>query len=333
MAGRQRHGSQAGTMHRVLTHLCVTATGVAGLLVGGATASFADTVCQQTDPATGECLIWVEVPGNPGDPGDPGDDGPEDTGTGASCYWDGTDQGIFKPPPGPVPCTSDASYWSNEYNCYISIVDPQPPAGDPNWQGHKPGDGAVYNCYQPQTDLLFWWIWAQDPPPNSGAGPTPGEVAQLAIDQMDLQAITMGITPEPGDGNVGIVGMPVWLWAVNPDSHTVGPISASASAGGMTVTATARLHRLTWDMGDGTTVACNGAGTPYEASYGNTTSPDCGHVYERSSSTSSGGKFKVTATSDWVITWEGAGQTGTIRLNGLARSVEISVGEAQVLVQ
>ena len=41
----------------------------------------------------------------------------------------------------------------------------------------------------------------------------------------------------------------------------------------------------------------------------------------------------MTATSDWVITWEGAGQTGTIRLNGLTRSVAIAVGEAQVLVQ
>ena len=34
-----------------------------------------------------------------------------------------------------------------------------------------------------------------------------------------------------------------------------------------------------------------------------------------------------------VVTWSGAGQTGTIRLDGLSRSVKISVGEAQVLVQ
>jgi hypothetical protein len=41
----------------------------------------------------------------------------------------------------------------------------------------------------------------------------------------------------------------------------------------------------------------------------------------------------VTATSDWVITWSGAGQAGTIRLGGLTRSAEIAIGEAQVLVQ
>ena len=61
--------------------------------------------------------------------------------------------------------------------------------------------------------------------------------------------------------------------------------------------------------------------------------PDCGHVYDKSSSTKAGGKYTVSATSDWVVTWEGAGQTGTIRLNGLTRTVAIAVGEAQVLVQ
>lgn len=319
-------------MRGLLTRLGLILVAACGLVATGHGAAFADTTCQQTNPATGQCLIWVEAPAKPDDAGPTDSDAPKDTGKGTSCYWDGTHQGISKPPPGPVPCTSKAGYWSNAYNCYIGTVDPQPPAGDPSWKGHEPGDGAVYNCYQPQTDLLIA-IWSAATPPNSGAGPSPREVAQLAVDQMDLQAINIGIAPEPGDGSVGIVGMPVWMWAATPDSHTVGPTTASASAGGITVTATARLRSLTWDMGDGTTVTCNNAGTPYKASYGNRKSPDCGHVYASSSSTKSGEKFKVTATSDWVITWQGAGQTGTIRLNGLTRSVEISVGEAQVLVQ
>lgn len=319
-------------MRRFLTYACAAGAVAAGLLVVNVAAALADPVCQQTDPATGQCLIWVEAPGNPGNPGEPGGDGPEDTGTGAACYWDGTDQGITKPPPGPVPCSSGAGYWSNGYRCYISLLDPQPPAGDPNWQGHEPDDGAVYTCYQPQTELLIS-IWSADPPPKSGVGPTPREVAQIAIGQMDLRAITIGITPEPGDDSVGIVGMPVWMWAADADSHTVGPITESATAGGITVAATARVQEITWDMGDGTEVVCSTAGTPYEASYGNRKSPNCGHVYQNSSSRESGGKYMVTASSDWVITWQGAGQTGTIRLDGLTRTTEIAVGEAQVLVQ
>lgn len=315
-------------MRRLITDAVVLSLAIAGLLLSASSPTAADTKCQVTDPETGVCLIWIEVPG----PKDSDDDGPKDTGAGERCYWDGTKQGIHKPPPGPVPCSSDAGYWSNNYNCYIQMVDPQPPAGDPAWQGHKPGDGAVYRCYQPQTGIIIM-VWSATPPPNSGAGPTPREVAALAIDQMNLSAINIGIAPKPGPGSIGIVGMPVWMWAAKPNDHTVGPISASASAGGITVTATARLHRVTWSMGDGTKVVCRGPGTPYKASYGDRTSPTCGHVYEKSSANEPKDQYAVSATSDWVITWSGAGQSGTIRLNGLVRSVAISVGEAQVLVQ
>ncbi|MEO6712760.1 MAG: hypothetical protein ABIM89_04940, partial [Mycobacteriales bacterium] len=166
-------------MRRLITDALLLSLAIAGLVLSAGAPARADTVCQVTDPETGVCLIWVEVPGTPGTPGEPGDDGPKDTGSGQACYWDGTEQGIHKPPPGPVACSSEYGYWSNTYHCYIKYVDPQPLAGDPWWQGHEPGDGAVYSCYQPQTELLIN-IWSVDPPPNSGAGPTPREVATIA---------------------------------------------------------------------------------------------------------------------------------------------------------
>lgn len=315
-------------MRRFLIHVLIACLVAAGLVVANQALAIADTVCQKTDPATGICQIWVQAPAPATTPAA----GPSDTGSGSGCYWDGTKQGVTKPPPGPVPCTSTAGYWSNSYHCYIKPLNPQPPAGDPSWQGHSPANGAVYNCYQPQTDLLIM-IWAQDPPPNSGAGPTPRDVAEIAIKQMNIHAINVGITPRPGQNSIGIVGMPVWMWAANPDVQSVGPMTASATAAGITVTASGRLLKVTWDMGDGNSVTCAGAGTPYNTAAGQSKSPDCGYVYQKSSSHEPDGKYTVTATSDWVITWSGAGQTGTIRLNGLARSVEISVGEAQVLVQ
>lgn len=318
-------------MRRFVTFAVMLAALGSGLIALSAPAA-ADTVCSQTDPATGQCLIWVEAPGSPGGPADPVDDGPRDTGSGAACYWDGAALGIANPPSGPVPCSTEHGYWSNHHLCYIVLADPQPPPGDAFWVGTYVDYGAVYQCYQPQTSTLTLF-WAEDPPPSSGAGPTPREVAEIAVEQMMLRAIDIGITPEPGEDSIGIVGMPVWMWAANPDSHTIGPITESASAGGITVTATAELFRVTWDMGDGTQVRCTTAGTPYRAAYGMAKSPDCGHVYERSSSTKPGARYTVSATSEWVITWAGAGQTGTIRLNGLTRSVAIAVGEAQVLVQ
>ncbi|HSJ59638.1 MAG TPA: hypothetical protein VK895_00280 [Jiangellaceae bacterium] len=318
-------------MRRLVTSLFCVAVVAAAIVVADTAPTYADPVCQQTDPATGQCLIWVEAPGDPGSPGQPGDDGPRDTGSGHACYWDPAKQGLTSPPAGPVPCSSEAGYWSNTVNCYLQLADPQPGPGHLFWEGVYLDYGAVYQCYQPQTGTLMM-SWFPDPPPAAGAGPTPREVAEVAIDQMNMRAIDIGIVPEPGDDRVGIVGMPVWMWAENPDSHTVGPITASASAGGITVTATARLQKLTWDMGDGTKVTCIGAGTPYDAGYGKAESPDCGHLYTRTSAHEPDGTYTVTASSDWVVTWEGAGQSGTILLNGLQRSVEIAVGEGQVLV-
>lgn len=319
-------------MRRLLSALAVIVVALASGLVAMTPPALADTECARTDARTGVCLIWVEVPGTPSESGGSGNDGPKDTGSGAACYWDGTEQNITKPPPGPVPCNSDYGYWSNDYRCYIELLEPQPPADDPAWQGHEPGDGAVYHCYQPQTDLVIL-LWSADQPPNSGAGPTPREVALLAVADMQLSAIRIGIAPEAADGSIGLVGMPVWMWAANPDENTWGPQTASASAGGITITATARVLKTTWDMGDGTTVVCATRGTPYTAAYGNKKSPDCGHVYMTSSASQPGDKYSVTATSDWVVEWEGAGQAGTIRLNGLVREAQIAVGEAQVLVQ
>ena len=75
-----------------------------------------------------------------------------------------------------------------------------------------------------------------------------------------------------------------------------------------------------------TIVTCAGSGTPYEASYGTSSSPDCGHTYTRQ------GKYTVRATSHWVVTWSGIGQAGTIPLD-LTQATDVTIGEAQVLTQ
>jgi len=318
-------------MRILLIRLVIVAIAAGGLAVLGHPVAYAGTKCAHVNPATGVCVVYVDVPDAPSTPATQVDDGPEDSGPGAACYWDPNEQGLTGPPAGPVPCTSEAGYWSNAFHCYIQAVDPQPPAGDPQWQGHEPAEGALYGCFQPQSDMPIT-IWAPDPPPNSGSGPAPRQVAQIAVDRMNLVAINIGIAPNPGPDSVGLVGMPVWMWAKKPDEHTVGPVTATASAGGITVTATAKLLHVTWDMGDGTQVVCDTAGTPYEPSYGREDSPDCGHTYEKSSAHEPDDAYTVTATSSWVITWSGAGQTGTIRLDDLNRSTQIRIGEAQVLV-
>ncbi|WP_372404910.1 ATP/GTP-binding protein [Streptomyces luteireticuli] len=111
---------------------------------------------------------------------------------------------------------------------------------------------------------------------------------------------------------------------------TWGRNSASASAGGVTVTATAHVTKVVWAMGDGQTVICTGRGTPYRASYGMSTSPDCGHLFTHTSAQQPRHAYTVTATSTWTVDWQGAGQNGQLTTTRNSQ-VQIPVGEVQVV--
>ena len=146
-----------------------------------------------------------------------------------------------------------------------------------------------------------------------------------AVESMNLSAITIGIVPEVGPDSLGLVGMPVWMWVEQPSESTWGPITRTASTGPWSVTATGHVVDVTWEMGDGAIVHCE-EGVPYQDVFGKQSSPSCGHTYTQQ------GEYTVSATSHWVITWIGLGQSGTIRLD-LTQQVPIAVGEVQVLRQ
>ncbi|MFJ2094749.1 ATP/GTP-binding protein [Streptomyces sp. NPDC087901] len=211
--------------------------------------------------------------------------------------------------------------------CTYKLAEPQPPSGSVEWDGHEPGDGAVYEktCAPGRTDnAITQLVWAADPP---AAQVDPAVVAQQAVDKMLLKGPRIGITPKPG--GKGVVGMPVYMWT-GRGAATYGPNRASATAGAVTVTATAKVSKIVWTMGDGTAVTCTTAGTPYRAEYGKRPSPDCGHRYTQPSSSSESGKYHVTATSTWTVDWTGGGQTG--QLTEIRDSaVDITVAEVQVL--
>ena len=210
--------------------------------------------------------------------------------------------------------------------CYAKAASPQPPKSDPAWEGHT--DGAIYDCSRPWLGpggFIVFQFWSASPP-GVGAPPDPAQLARQAIAVMNLHAVRIGIVPEARPGRVGLVGMPVWMWADAPDPATWGPVTKSASASGYTVRATAKVDRVVWGMGDGEVVVCRDPGTKYEDRYGKQSSPDCGYSYERS------GHFRVRATSYWQVDWSGMGQSGTIPLS-FTDSVLITVGEVQVLRQ
>ncbi len=272
------------------------------------------------NPRTGKCVIAVTP--HPTDTKDPG----TRRQSGSQPVTSNAEQKCVSSYSGKeVPCSEGGSWWSNDRDCYVSLADPPPPRSDPQWEGHR--TGAIYECYSPAlVGTRMYTFWSATSPAGPAAPPDPRVLALRAIATMRLRAIGIGIVPEARAGSVGIVGLPTWMWVVNPGQHTWGPITRTASSAGFSVTAAAKVQRVVWAMGDGNTVTCSQRGTPYADSFGKSSSPDCGHTYTRQ------GTYTVRATSYWLVSWAGIGQSGTIPLD-FTRTAMITMGEAQVLIR
>lgn len=227
-------------------------------------------------------------------------------------------------PPREVPCSNpELGTWSNARACYIKAESPPPPLTDAVWSGNT--TGSIYRCsgsgiWSGPGSYLFW----ADTAP--GVVPDPRVLAQQAVTQMRLRAVTIGMAPDPSPGSVGLVGLPIWLWVASPDQSTWGPNTKTASAGGYSVTATGKVTQVVWSMGDGGTVACTSTGTSYTDSFGMSASPDCGYRYTKQ------GTYTVTATSYWTINWSGIGESGVINQT-YTSSVVVTIGELQTVVK
>jgi hypothetical protein len=299
----------------------IAAIGLLIALLGGITVlvlsrtAEADVKCKKRDLRTGVCLI--EVTTASGSSAEPEKNSSDDQlrrgrAPAAACVLEGAT----------VPCRSSQGSWSNGLGCYLKSISKQLPKSDAAWEGRKTGN--LYWCsIPPAEDAYPVWLATRlgAPPP-----PDPRVLALQAVAAMGLRAIDVGIVPEARPGSIGIIGLPTWMWVDRPGQHTWGPISRTVSAGGYSVTATARVKRVVWAMGDGSTVVCVKRGTPYADSFGRRSSPDCGHTYTRQ------GVYTVRATSYWLVTWSGIRQAGSIPLD-FTRAVVITMGEAQVLTR
>lgn len=305
----------------MLSRLLAVAVAALTAALAPTSAALAQTTpeCERKSQYFGTCTL--EIPGAPRSPGvQPVSDPGSSSGRGPSCVRFGQE----------VPC-SDPLFgtWSNDNQCYISLADPQPPPSSPLWEGRYP-EGAIYDCVDPvrgpySSGARFWL------PAGADVGMTPEQAAEAVVRRMDLHAADIGIVPEDRPGSIGAVGAPVYMWTTRGPA-TFGPQTVTGSVGGITITATAKVDRIVWSMGDGTTVTCRTPGTPYEDRYGFTPSPDCGHRYTRTSAGLPGSAYPIIATSFWVVDWTGpGGSAGQITLDLTSRT-SIQVGELQALV-
>jgi hypothetical protein len=191
------------------------------------------------------------------------------------------------------------------------------PAGPGGWYISVCSGGLAGRIFYPPV-----WI-----PGKAAPRPRvdPAVLARQAYNQLALPSPAIRVSPTGEQ----LVNLPSWLWL---DPSSWGDRSASAAVPGVSVTARARPGTVSWSMGDGTTVSCQGSGTPYRAGDNPAAaSPDCGYTYRRSSAAQPGQAFAVTVTVQWTVSWSGAGQDGTFPGLTTTASATMRVAESQAL--
>lgn len=218
---------------------------------------------------------------------------PGGTGTGSGGGTQAKPPTPTGPPPPPPVVSSGAGVCTAVGGCATPTpaTTPQPPA--------TPTPGTATPAPQPP--------------------PTQAQITQL-IAQIQLPKPQIGSAPCSGAGCMGAVGVPVWMW-----HQTMGPITDTITINGYSLAITARPGATTWSMGDGHTVTCQGAGTPYSASMGWRSSPDCGYKYLNK------GRYQLQSTQAWTVTWTGVVQGSIPWTTDSSR--QIVIGEYQAIRQ
>ncbi len=171
-------------------------------------------------------------------------------------------------------------------------------------------------------------VWVPNTPATQAA--SPAALARQAAARLSLPAGIVRMSPDASSPQ--LVGERTWLWI---DPTVWNTLSATASVGAVSATARATPSRVTWDMGDGDRVTCNGPGVAYDPSKSDDQQDtSCTYVWPRSSGTEPGATYIVTATIAWQVTWSAVGAPGGGSLGSLnspPSEVSVAVTEGDAL--
>ena len=247
---------------------------------------------------------------------------------------------------GQLTVQADHTYWTPPaHSSWATAGETTPPPGKPNPNqpygctyavlgqsatqllgvgGLTPGHWVIPTCAGPGAidPLPPFWVSGATPPAAVVVQTSPVVVARQAVKHLGLSSPQVEMAPP--DGSPQLVGVATWLWVDPTGWH---PVSASASAGGVTTTATAAPTKVVWDMGDGATVTCDGPGTPYDqADPGGSTA--CSYTWPAP------GSYTVTATAYWSVTWTAVGAPGGGNLGVMAgppAEVPVTVTQSEAI--
>jgi hypothetical protein len=180
------------------------------------------------------------------------------------------------------------------------------------------------------TGVLTWIPSFSAPalPPTVIAART---LALQARDSLTLPSPVIGLDPAP----FSVVRLDTWFWVAPGLWHS---FRATATAGGVTATATAEPEAVDWSTGDGHHVVCDGPGVAYRPTIpASDQATYCSYTYSESSAgqaTENGdpnaAAFTLVATIEWSVTWTSTGAPGGGALPPLFTSSSVPVRVEQV---
>lgn len=249
----------------------------------------------------------------------------------------------------PAPCHIAGFTYNSEQDRYLRSLEPaeneqhRPPDGELSHLGYwtgPPDEGHMYEWRKLAgvPGRVHWsqygYMWLPD-----GSGEPPPvdleEVAETILDGMDFEPVEIGLAPRPLEqdpDSIGVVGAPVWMWVANEGPTTWGPLEESATVGGITVTVTASVDDVVWNMGDGGSTTCGTPGQAYRETFGVRDSPSCGYMYEHTSRDQPDTAYAVSATTNWSAEWSAStGASGNLEVEPLTSTVHARIGERQAI--
>jgi hypothetical protein len=208
---------------------------------------------------------------------------------------------------------------------------------DPAWAGHTAAEGGIVQDICEGRGVLGPAYFLAN---VTASAVDPAVVAAEAYNSIRFPVPTPHLSP------YAKIAINYWNYLSVDDP---GPLSASASAAGLTVTATARLASSTWSMGEVRTLhttakvaafTCRGGGArpgpDPEWNVARPASTDCAYAYQWQSlpgRTGGAGTWPVTVSTRWDITWTASnGLRGTATRTQTSAPTRVTVGEWRTVV-
>ena len=246
-----------------------------------------------------------------------------------------------------IPCWSGDYPWNTQFQRYCRVINPA--IDDPIWTGHLTSRGhptqIPYSCIADSgyPDCTLWADIIESTPQRPGADPI--SLVKSALSSVDLHAPTVGVGAYvyPKYEQWGLswwVGAPMWLWVDAKDDHQWGTHTISATADGLTVTATVTAKKVSFDPGDGSPpVTCRSAGTfrPWNVRdpLSHHSPSGCEYTYPHTNELGNmNSRYEVSATVTWEVVWTATdGEAGSFTVDvPSTSSPSIHVGEIRAVM-